>query len=61
MPSCSTSDGHRWEIYKDAAGQWRWRRRARNSLIVGASSEGYVNKGDCIHNARLHGMTCMPF
>jgi uncharacterized protein YegP (UPF0339 family) len=45
----------KWEIYKDASGYWRWRRTALNGRIVGASSEGYINKSDCIANARVNG------
>ncbi len=45
----------KWEFYKDARGEWRWRRIAPNGRIVGASSEGYKNKHDCIENARRHG------
>jgi len=45
----------RWEFYKDNRGEWRWRRIAPNGKIVGASSEGYKNKADCIANARRHG------
>lgn len=43
------------EVYKDAAGYWRWRRTAPNGQIVGASTEGYVNKADCEANARRNG------
>ncbi len=39
-------------VYKDAAGEWRWRRTAPNGKIVGASTEGYINKKDCQNNAR---------
>uniref|UniRef100_A0A7C4AHK9 DUF1508 domain-containing protein n=1 Tax=Fundidesulfovibrio putealis TaxID=270496 RepID=A0A7C4AHK9_9BACT len=46
-----------WEIYKDTAGEWRWRRTASNGRIVGASSQGYVNRADCVSNARRHGYT----
>lgn len=45
----------KWEFYRDAAGQWRWRRIAPNGRIVGASSEGYYNKADCQANARRNG------
>jgi len=45
----------RWEFYKDTAGEWRWRRIASNGRIVGASSQGYVNKSDCVDNARRNG------
>ena len=59
MPTCTDSTGT-WEIYKDNAGNWRWRCTASNGRIVGASSEGYVNKADCIANAKRFGMTCNP-
>lgn len=45
----------RWEFYTDAQGQWRWRRIAVNGRIVGASSQGYTNRADCVENARRHG------
>lgn len=45
----------RWEFYKDAQGEWRWRRIAPNGKIVGASTQGYKNKQDCKENARRHG------
>jgi len=35
-------------IYKDAAGEWRWRLRAANNQIIAVSGEGYKNKQDCI-------------
>lgn len=57
--TCYANDD-KWEIYKDAANGWRWRRTARNGNIVGASTEGYVNKSDCVSNARRNGMTCTP-
>ncbi len=44
-----------WEFYKDNEGQWRWRRTASNGRIVGASSQGYANKSDCIANAKRNG------
>ena len=58
--SCIGTNGDRWEIYKDSAGDWRWRRTASNGRIVGASTEGYANKADCIANARRNGMGCTP-
>lgn len=36
-----------FEIYRDSAGEYRWRLQADNGEIVAHSSEGYVNKGDC--------------
>jgi uncharacterized protein YegP (UPF0339 family) len=58
--TCTASNGDKWEIYKDNAGEWRWRRTASNGSIVGASTEGYKNKSDCIANARRNGMSCTP-
>lgn len=45
----------KWETYKDASNEWRWRRTSTNGRIVGASTQGYVNKSDCVENARRHG------
>ena len=45
----------KWSFYKDSRGEWRWRRVAPNSEIVGSSHEGYKNKADCISNARRAG------
>lgn len=45
----------KWEFYQDGIQEWRWRRTAPNGRIVGASSQGYVNKSDCIDNARRNG------
>jgi len=45
----------KWEFYKDPQGMWRWRRTAPNGNIVGASTEGYANKEDCVANARRNG------
>ena len=59
MPSCKDSNGDTWDIYQSGS-QWRWRRTASNGDIVGASTEAYVNKSDCIDNARRNGMKCNP-
>ena len=40
----------KWEFYQDGLNEWRWRRIAPNGRIVGASSQGYKNKQDCIEN-----------
>ena len=45
----------KWEFYKDRSSEWRWRRTASNGRIVGASTEGYKNKQDCIDNAIRNG------
>lgn len=49
----TTSD--KWEFYKDSQSDWRWRRTASNGRIVGASSQGYSNRTDCVDNARRNG------
>ncbi|MCB1132902.1 MAG: DUF1508 domain-containing protein, partial [Verrucomicrobiae bacterium] len=46
------SNEDKWEFYEDAEGKWRWRRTASNNEIVGASTQGYVNRSDCEENAR---------
>jgi uncharacterized protein YegP (UPF0339 family) len=33
--------------YKDNAGEWRWRLKAANGLIIAVSSEGYTAKANC--------------
>jgi len=38
------------EVYEDAAGEYRWRHRMCEQLIA-KSSEGYVNKADCLNGA----------
>lgn len=44
---------HSIEFYKSGffRKDWRWRIKANNGNIIGASSEGYRNKKDCIYNA----------
>lgn len=38
----------KFEIYRDKAGEWRWRIRASNERILADSGEGYDNEGDCV-------------
>jgi uncharacterized protein YegP (UPF0339 family) len=45
----------KWEFYKDSSEEWRWRRTASNGRIVGASTQGYKNKRDCVDNAIRNG------
>lgn len=33
-----------FQIYKDAAGEWRWRLCAHNQQIIADGAEGYVSK-----------------
>ena len=37
----------RFELHKDAAGDWRWRLRATNGNVVADSAEGYRHREDC--------------
>ncbi len=37
----------RFEIYRDAAREWRWRLRAGNGRIIADSGEGYADKAGC--------------
>ena len=46
-----------WKFYQDAKGEWRWTRTAANGKVVGASTEGYKNRSDCVANAKRNGYT----
>lgn len=59
MSSCTDPNGDTWEVYLKNS-EWRWRRTARNGRIVGASTQAYTNRSDCIQNARRNGMKCTP-
>ena len=37
----------KFHIYRDKAGEWRWRLVARNGRIRADSGEGYTRKFDC--------------
>ena len=56
MEADMTTKGDRdtWEFYQDhkeTHHKWRWRRTAPNGRIVGASTQGYADKEECIENA----------
>jgi len=36
-----------FQVYKDKAGEWRWRLRADNNEPIADSNEGYKDKSDC--------------
>lgn len=42
-----------FQIFVDAAGEWRWRLWASNGRIIADSGEGYKNKADCLHGIGL--------
>ena len=42
-----------FQVYEDAAGEWRWRLVAGNERIIAASGEGYRDRHDCLHGIEL--------
>lgn len=42
-----------FQVYRDAAGEWRWRLLAGNSQLIAASGEGYRHKQDCLNGIEL--------
>ena len=52
---------HDLEFYKSGVifREWRWRVRAKNGKIIGASSEGYKNRKDCVYNAQSLGLSLL--
>lgn len=39
----------RFQLYRDARNEWRWRLLAENHEPIAASSEGYLAKADAVH------------
>ena len=39
----------RYDYYRDGRGEWRWTAIADNGEPIASSSEGYVNRDDCLH------------
>jgi len=37
----------KFEMYKDKAGEWRWRLKAGNGNQIASSGEGYADKASC--------------
>lgn len=42
-----------FNVYRDDAGEWRWRLVAGNGRIIADSGEGYDHKHDCLHGIEL--------
>jgi uncharacterized protein YegP (UPF0339 family) len=42
-----------YEVYKDNAGEYRWRLQANNNEIVADSNEGYSSKASCLHGLEV--------
>lgn len=38
-----------FEVYKDKAGEYRWRLQAANNEVIADSNEGYKSKSSCIN------------
>lgn len=43
---------HEVQVYRDDQGLWRWRRRAGNYKIVGASEQGHRRRWYTVRKAR---------
>lgn len=43
------------EVYLDTSKEWRWKVTHANGNVIGASSEGYKNKSDCLNNLKSLG------
>ena len=37
-------------VKKDKQGKWRWSLKADNGRIIGASTQGYRRRSDCVRN-----------
>lgn len=44
--------GDRFVIYKDDAGEWRWRRMAGNNRVIACGGEGYKKLSHCLKMLR---------
>lgn len=40
-------------VYQDNKNEWRWKFIASNGKTIAVSSEGYVNKSDCLRGVEL--------
>lgn len=38
-----------FEVYKDKAGEYRWRLQANNNEVIADSNEGYKSKDSALH------------
>lgn len=47
-----TDDADGFTLFQDKRGHFRWRLRDSCGTVIGASSEGYVNRADCENNMR---------
>ena len=47
------SKSAKFKYYRDHAGEWRWRLKAPNGLIIADSGQGYKQLEDCVVGANL--------
>jgi len=45
----------KWEFFQDAKGQWRWRSRSADGLVVIASAESYHSRSRAVADAMARG------
>ena len=38
----------KFEVYQDKKGEYRWRLKARNGMVVASAGEGYKQKASCL-------------
>jgi uncharacterized protein YegP (UPF0339 family) len=43
----ATATGLTFELYKDTAGEFRWRLKNADGVLIGSSGKGYKEKTDC--------------
>ncbi|MCY4062338.1 MAG: DUF1508 domain-containing protein [Chloroflexi bacterium] len=43
----------KYEVDRNSKNEWYWRLRASNGKIIARSSEGYINRSDCLHSIKL--------
>ena len=48
-----------FQTFLDARGEWRWRLRASNHVIIATSGEGYINYSDCMRGIELVQLTTL--
>lgn len=48
------------EFYEDEAQEWRWRVKANNNEIIGASSEGFKRQQYARNNLKSLVLFCLP-
>lgn len=43
----------KFELYKDAKGQYRWRLKSANGQVLATGGQGYQAKADCKHSIQV--------